>query len=180
MQDRVRKVHVDSRLHCGHVMRFTHTVAMGPSMRAILHSSSWLFVVLALGTTIGCEAEVGMPCNNNPDVVDDLTSREPGTNVMVQNLSFENCSQLYCLSADGSRPFCTKRCQSALDCSGNTGEEWTCEQVVAFGQHACEDWTPERDCFQEDGVTPSDQPIRYCTTTAGTIAERDEQYGRDL
>lgn len=136
-----------------------------------------LTLVLVLA---GCEAEVGSQCNNNPDVVDELTERREGTNVLVQNLTFENCSQYYCLSADGSRPFCTKRCQSALDCTGNTGEVWTCEQVVTFGQHACTDWTPERDCFQEDGVTPSDQPIKYCTTTPATIDERDEQYGRDL
>lgn len=125
-------------------------------------------LVLALS---GCEPELGSPCSADSQFVKNSVEQKAGSNDLVQNVNFENCSQAYCLSADGSRPFCTKRCQRDLDCDA---AGFTCQQVIQFGQLACEDWSPELDCFDAEG-NPSERPIKYCTATPADIADRDEQ-----
>lgn len=123
-----------------------------------------------------CEPEIGKPCRDDPELIKELVNVVPGSNDLVQNPRFENCSQALCLSADGSRPFCTKPCNSDLDCVEAPG--FVCEQVVEFGPLACRDYTPETDCTAADG-TPSEQPIKYCTAAVGVIIDRDKQYGRN-
>ena len=120
---------------------------------------------------VGCEPELGSPCSADSQFIKSNVEQKTGSNDLVQNVNFENCSQAYCLSADGSRPFCTKRCQRDLDCDA---AGFTCQQVVQFGQLACEDWSPELDCFDAEG-NPSERPVKYCTAEPQIIEDRDEQ-----
>lgn len=129
--------------------------------------------LLAAAFAAGCEPEVGRPCGA-ADLVDGRVVQEPGQNDLVQDLAFENCSQGLCGSVDGSRPFCTRRCETELDCGA---EGFVCDRIVSFGRLACDDWTPEKDCVQEDG-TPSDQPTRYCMAPRPVIEKRDCDFGR--
>jgi hypothetical protein len=129
--------------------------------------------VFALGAA-GCEPELGGECAPDRVFVKETVRQELGKNNLAQNVNFENCGQRYCLSIDASRPFCTKRCQRDLDCDA---PGFTCQPVIEFGIFACEDWDPQTDCLDENG-NPSERPIKYCTTTAAAIADRDEQFGR--
>lgn len=126
---------------------------------------------LGLALLAGCEANIGGWCANDTDLVNSRVSQEYDT--LSQSVVFENCEQPFCASTGGSRPYCTKRCQSAAECTGNFGEEWSCEQVVKFGRAACVDWSPETDCLN------STQPIRYCVAAPSVIRDRDEAYGRE-
>src|SRR5688500_1852495 len=65
-----------------------------------------------------CEPEVGRPCGP-ADYVDGRVVQEPGKNDLVRNFGFEECPQALCASVDGSRPFCTIRCETDLDCAAD-------------------------------------------------------------
>lgn len=133
-----------------------------------------LTALTLLAFVVGCEPEVGSPCGD-PSVVDSRVVQEPGQNDLVRDLGFEGCrSQGLCASVDGSRPFCTKSCETDLDCGA---DGFTCDRLVSFGQLACEDWTEENDCVQPDG-TASDQPKLYCQAPRQTIEKRDCDWGR--
>lgn len=93
---------------------------------------------LTLGT-LGCEPEIGSPCDDNQAKVDELVPRVEGTNNLVQDVTLENCSQGFCLSFQGSRPFCTKFCEAEAQCA-EAGEGFTCQEVVTFGPLACSDY----------------------------------------
>ncbi len=130
--------------------------------------------VLVVAFAAGCEPEVGSPCGP-PELVDERVVQEPGQNDLVRDLGFEACrSQGLCGSVDGSRPFCTKTCETDLDCGA---EGFTCGRLISFGALACEDWTPESDCVQEDG-TPSERPTLYCQAPREVIEKRDCDWGR--
>ena len=136
-----------------------------------MQAATRVFIFLPLFLATGCEPELGAPCSPDGKFVKASVEQRAGSNDLVQNVNFENCSQAFCLSSDGSRPYCTKRCQRDLDCNVSG---FTCEQVVQFGQLACEDWSTETDCFDAEG-SPSERPISYCSATPQTIQERDEQ-----
>lgn len=127
---------------------------------------------LAVGT--GCEAEVGSPCSPDPSL-NERVLQEAGRNDLVQDLAFDNCSQGLCGSVDGSRPFCTKRCTTNLDCPA----DFECGQLISFGPLACQDYTEETDCVTGPNGTMSEDPILYCTATRSTIQIRDCDFGRD-
>lgn len=89
---------------------------------------------------MGCEPEIGSPCDDNEDEVNNLVPQRPGTNNLVQDVGFDNCTQAFCLSADGGRPFCTKKCEADIECA-EAGEGFSCSADVAvFGPTACLDF----------------------------------------
>lgn len=133
-----------------------------------------LVIPLALLLASACEPEVGMPCSADEEYVLSRVEVEPGKNDLVRDINFENCTQFLCLSANGSRPYCTRQCETDLDCAA---EGFTCQEVVHFGPLACADWTPEQDCVRPDG-TPSEQPLRYCYAPPEVIEDRDRDFGR--
>lgn len=134
-----------------------------------------------------CEPEIGQPCDPNTDEVLSKVKVAPGTNDLVKDVSFNICSTALCASIDGSRPFCTKQCESDVECA-EAGEGFTCQVVVDFGALACQDFTPAEECAEDgsppcDCITvdgPSQLPLKYCAASAETIAARDAQYGRPV
>lgn len=132
------------------------------------------FFGFALCGLVACEPEVGMPCSESGLIVDERMTPEAGRNDLVRDINFENCTQLLCLSSDDSRPYCTRTCETDLDCSA---DGFVCGQVVNFGPLACEGDDPLRTCVEPDG-SPSPNPIFYCIAPTSVIEERDQQFGR--
>lgn len=98
--------------------------------------SSLVCVALASG----CEPEIGAPCSAREEEVNELVPQNEGTNNLVNNVQLENCSQAFCLSFQGSRPYCTKRCEADIECA-EAGPGFTCSSdVVTFGPLACRDF----------------------------------------
>lgn len=143
-------------------------------------------VVVALGALVACEPEIGQPCDPNTDEVLSKVKVGAGTNDLVKDVSFNTCSTALCTSTDGSRPYCTKQCESDVECA-EAGEGFTCQQVVTFGALACQDFvpldqcaedgTPPCDCIGEDGES-SKLPLLYCAASPATIDARDAEFGR--
>lgn len=121
-----------------------------------------------------CEPEVGMPCSANTEYVKDRVVQESGYLDLVRDINFENCTSLLCVSSDGSRPYCTRPCDTDLDCGA---DGFVCQQAVNFGPLACKDNEEFPTCIRPDG-TPSENPQLYCVAPAEVIAERDKQLGR--
>jgi hypothetical protein len=130
-----------------------------------------LLLFLGFAAT-ACEPEVGRPCGPE-SFVNARMKQENGKNDIVQDIGFEACEQAFCASIDGSRPFCTRRCQTAIECPDN----FTCGRIVNFGRMACEDYTEESDCVQPDG-TPSERPKLYCVAERQVIQQRDCDFNR--
>lgn len=135
---------------------------------------SLVVFALALSAAMlsGCEQELGSWCGE-PGFVNPRVPQEIGRDNLAVNLAFESCGEGACASTNGSRPYCTETCQTASECQGMPGETWTCEPIIYFSRYGCEDWTPENDCVGSERI------IKYCQTTAGTIADRDENFGRE-
>jgi hypothetical protein len=154
------------------------------------------FVRLALAVTscavvlsTGCEPEIGLPCDSNQKEVLGKVQVKAGINDLVRDVSFDNCSQALCASVDGGRPYCTKECEADIECA-EAGPGFTCQQVVTFGALACTDFTPADlcdadgngdgfpcDCLDAEGQ-PSTRVKKYCSAAPGTLAARDEEFGR--
>lgn len=96
-------------------------------------------VCWALALLAGCEPEIGSPCDVNQAEVDKLVPPKEGTNNLVQDVGFDNCNQGFCLSVDGSRGFCTKKCESDRECA-EAGDGFLCQEAVVFGPLACLDY----------------------------------------
>lgn len=141
-----------------------------PRARRILAALAGL---LAIPLAAACEPEVGKPCGPK-DYVDARVVQQPGKNDLVRNFGFEDCSQGLCASVDGSRPFCTRTCETDLDCAA---DGFVCDRLVTFGPLACSDWSAESDCVKPDGSF-SDSPIRYCVAPRDVIEKRDCDFGR--
>jgi len=94
--------------------------------------------VCALGS-LACEPEIGGLCDPDPKKVADHIEVKKGTNNLVQDVELDNCSQGFCLSTDGSRPYCTKQCEGDIECA-EAGEGFTCQAVINFGPLACQDF----------------------------------------
>ena len=95
--------------------------------------------LLALPLALGCEPEIGGICDPDTEFVNQLVEQVEGTNNLVLDVRLDNCTQGFCLSTDGSRPYCTKRCEADIECS-EAGEGFVCQEVVAFGPLACDDY----------------------------------------
>ena len=143
----------------------------------------------ALLLVAACESEIGLPCDANTKEVLSKVDVKAGKNVLVRDVSFDNCSQALCASVDGGRPFCTKQCEADTECA-EAGDGFTCQAIVSFGQLACVDYTPVEecdadgdgngypcDCFGADGV-PSKKLKKYCAAPPAAQAARDEEAGR--
>lgn len=128
--------------------------------------------LLTLPLAAACEPEVGSPCGAK-EFVDGRVIQESGKNDLVRDLGFD-CEQGLCASVDGSRPFCTIKCETDLDCNA---EGFVCGPLVRFGRLACSDWTSENDCVKPDG-TASDHLTRYCVAKRDVIEKRDCDFGR--
>ena len=134
--------------------------------------------------TLGCEPEVGKPCDSNQNGVLELVNVEAGTNDLVRHPLFENCTQRLCASTDGARPYCTKACESDIECA-EAGEGFTCQVMLRFGVLGCTDYVPPDECSEEagcdcmgpDGVI-SEAVIKYCGAPPEVIAKRDQDFGR--
>lgn len=148
-----------------------------------------LLALAALPLALGCEPEIGGLCDPDTDFVDGLVEQVPGTNNLVLDVRLDNCTQGFCLSTDGSRPYCTKRCEADIECS-EAGAGFTCQEVVAFGPLACDDYEDpnepregssgdtcsagagcagEEICFEEpsDAIDTCGIPGRDCLTGDG-------------
>lgn len=134
----------------------------------------WLPLLATALFAMACEPEVGMPCSVDEPYVSSRVQQEVGSNDLVRDILFENCTQLLCLSSSGSRPYCTRTCETDLDCDA---EGFVCAQAVNFGPLACDGDDPNRTCVEPDG-TPSPNPTRYCVAQPGVIESRDQEFGR--
>lgn len=125
--------------------------------------ASALLAFAALPIAIGCEPEIGGLCDPDTDFVNQLVEQVPGTNNLVLDVRLDNCTQGFCLSTDGSRPYCTKRCEADIECS-EAGAGFTCQEVVAFGPLACDDYEDPNE--PRDGSTGA-----ACSGGAGCSGE---------
>jgi hypothetical protein len=154
-----------------------------PARLVALLASATMFLV------VGCESEIGLPCDANTKEVLSKVDVKAGKNDLVRDVSFDNCSQALCASVDGGRPFCTKECEADSECA-EAGPGFSCQAIVSFGKLACVDYTPVDqcdadgdgngypcDCFDADGE-PSKKLKKYCTAAPETLAARDEDAGR--
>ncbi|HEY4221046.1 MAG TPA: hypothetical protein VGO62_06880 [Myxococcota bacterium] len=101
-----------------------------------------LIVVGALMTmaALGCEPEIGGLCDPDAKKVLQHIEVKKGTNNLVQDVELDNCSEGFCLSTDGSRPYCTKSCAADGECVAEAGAGFACVAVIAFGPLACTDF----------------------------------------
>ena len=121
-----------------------------------------LLVFLALGTA--CQDEVGSPCNDDPGLMEEIFPVEPGESRMQRNVNFENCSQLLCLSNQGSPPFCTIECESDAACPA----DFECASPILTGPFGCPG-------YEENGTCAGTEPdafFSYCSAPPQVIAER--------
>jgi hypothetical protein len=117
--------------------------------------------------SLGCEPEIGAPCDDNKDDVAAAIEQSPGSNNLVQDVSLDNCSQGFCLSDHGSRPFCTIQCQADAECAV-AGEGFICEAVISFGPLACIDF---EDPTKEQPAHEGESSFSACTSdTDCTVA----------
>ena len=143
------------------------------------------FVAFAVLLLVGCEPEIGGLCDPDKAKVTAAVEVNAGTNNLVQDVGLNNCTESFCLSTDGSRPYCTKRCEADIECA-EAGAGFTCQVVINFGPLACSDFedpTHERpgatstaaacaangDCTTQGEVCLADQctvPGRDCVTGA--------------
>lgn len=140
--------------------------------RTSLFTLGWSLCSAFMG--LGCEPEVGMPCSDNPSYVNSVMQAEPDRIDLVRDVNFENCTQLLCMSVDESRPYCTRSCETDLECGA---DGFVCQRAVHFGPLACLGDDPERSCVESDG-SPSPQPISYCVAPRSVIEARDAELGR--
>lgn len=110
-----------------------------------------LAVAVVVGA-LGCEPEIGGLCDPDPAKVAKAIDVKKGTNNLVQDVELDNCSEGFCLSSGGSRPFCTKKCEADSDCT-EAGPGFTCQVVLFFGPLACDDF--EDPTKPRKGTTPS-------------------------
>ncbi len=138
---------------------------------------------------MGCEPNLGSPCDPNGDKVLERVQVQAGFNDLVRDVGLASCDQALCASVDGGRPFCTKQCESDIECA-EAGDGFSCQEVVSFGLLACVDFTPDDqcdadgngdglpcDCMDENGE-PSSNLKRYCSAPPDVIAARDAEFGR--
>jgi hypothetical protein len=143
---------------------------------------------LALGV-LGCEPNLGSPCDPDEAKVLGRMQVEPGKTDLVLDVAFDGCDIPLCASTNGSRPYCTKQCEADVECAEG-GAGFTCQAIVSFGALACVDYTPldqcdadgngdgfPCDCIDENGA-PSRLVKKYCAASPETIAARDEEYDR--
>jgi hypothetical protein len=143
---------------------------------------SYLIAPLVFAGALGCEPEIGSPCDPDDKLVASLLKPKKGTNNLVQDVRLDNCSQGLCASVDGSRGFCTVRCEDDLECTG-AGAAFGCGKIIEFGPLACRDYDDKKDCLTEkdaDTGAPefSKEPLLYCKASASAIEQRDVDYGR--
>ncbi len=148
---------------------------------------SLILLAVVCGLGMGCEPEVGGVCDTDDTKVFTRVRVVPGTNDLVRDVAFDNCSEALCTSTQGSRPYCTKSCETDAECA-EAGDGFVCQQIVQFGPLACLDYTPVEecgggtlpcDCITADG-TPSTATLKYCAASPETIAARDAEYGRPV
>ena len=149
----------------------------------------WVCAAVVGLVVLGCEPNVGSPCDPDEAKVLERMQIEPGKTDLVLDVAFDGCDQPLCASTNGSRPYCTKQCEADVECA-EAGAGFTCQAIVSFGALACVDYIPldqcdadgtgdglPCDCVDESGA-PSQLVKKYCAASPATIAARDEAYGR--
>ncbi|MEW5854457.1 MAG: hypothetical protein AB2A00_37120 [Myxococcota bacterium] len=130
------------------------------------------------------QTDLGKPCSCDENLQKRVTVKG-GSNDLVQDSAFENCESFYCASTNGSRPYCTKRCSSALDCDPGgppcipgqpcARDNWKCEVVIEFGSLACEAPDENGSCELDEETGKVKEPARYCRAVDGTLTDDQVQ-----
>jgi len=129
---------------------------------------------------IACfQPDVGQECSGNEDTIRKVTVR-PNSNDVVSDPGFENCVDFFCASTNGSRPYCTRRCESTFDCNGSMApclpgqpdcerNNWSCEVVIEFGELACKQTDETGGCETDPDTGKVKDPVKYCRANDGTM-----------
>ncbi len=140
-----------------------------------------LVASLALSLALACNQDpLGGPCSEKEDDVYKIMEPKDGDNFISQSpAAFLNCESFVCLSTNGSKPYCTKRCGSSSECGNGNGIEMECKVVTEFGALACRvpshDWcadgSDEEDlCCERDPDTQGViDPATYCAAKDGQV-----------
>lgn len=116
---------------------------------------------------VACEPEVGGICDPDPDEVSRAVTQVAQTNNIVQDVQLDYCSQGFCMSTDGSRPYCTKVCQTDVQCA-EAGAGFVCAETVIFGPLACSDW---EDPLQEQPAKAGTSSLSPCAGSSDCPVE---------
>jgi hypothetical protein len=128
------------------------------------------FAVVACA--VGCEPEIGGLCDPDKAKVNAKVPQEKGTNNLVQDVELDNCSEGFCLSSDGSRPYCTKKCEADGECLAEAGAGFKCQIIISFGPLACQDF--EDPNKPRPGVTST---LAKCTTDSDCTTANEHCLG---
>jgi hypothetical protein len=123
--------------------------------------------------------DLGLVCSVNAETTARVTVKE-GSNDVVSDPGFENCDYFLCASTNGTRPYCTRKCESQLDCDpggppcipGQACERdnWRCEVLIEFGALACKQIDPDTGTCPSDPATGKVRdPVKYCRAIEGHI-----------
>ena len=129
---------------------------------------------------------LGGACSDNEEDIYKTMDPRNGNNFISQHpANFINCESFICLSTNGSKPYCTKRCTSDTECQGATSEDgnpvdMVCTVVTEFGALACrnpkneycagENIEADDLCCEQDPQTQSVvDPAKYCAAKDGQI-----------
>lgn len=135
--------------------------------------------MLAIVSLAACnEDPLAGPCSDREDEVYAVMVPKDGDNFISQNpAKFTNCDSFICLSTNGSKPYCTKRCASDSECNNANGVQMECAVVTEFGSLACRE--PKHEFCDEDAclstcTSSSDQTTCEKDCKAELCCERDE------
>lgn len=141
-----------------------------------------LFLIVAFA--MGCvDDPLAGPCNteDKEDVVYETMKPKDGDNFISQDpTAFLNCESAICLSTNGTKPYCTKRCTKDDECLNGNDVAMRCRVVTEFGPLACrspkheycvgEDIPEEEVCCQRDEETRAvKDPAKYCAAEDGEV-----------
>lgn len=138
------------------------------------------------------QQDLGRECSADSTTVARVTVKE-GSNDVVSDPGFENCDYFLCASTNASRPYCTRKCETQLDCNPLPVpclpgapcpmEDWRCEVLIEFGALACKQIDPATNGCETDPETGKVlDPVKYCRAVDGSLPKAQEtnlQQGTD-
>jgi hypothetical protein len=126
--------------------------------------------------------DLGQQCSQDKSLEKRVTIKE-GSNDVVRDPAFENCTAFYCASSNGSRPYCTRRCENDADCNPSQlpcipnqpcpADNWDCEVMIEFGELACMLPDENGECPVDDATGKVADPAKYCRAKDGTLPPGD-------
>ena len=145
-----------------------------------------LLAVIGISFLAGCQPEIGRPCDNDPEIAKKLVDPDPEANILRRDpTQIFDCEEPYCGSVRGSRGFCTKPCESDLDCAeANVGVDegnpyFVCGTLINFGPLACSDYEEKQSCINPDGTPRAKTAIQYCLP-AGEDPQKLREYDENV